>query len=162
MAFTRGATSHASSSASGPVTWITCMIATPGSAARRSLYVPLVSRSTSWSVLTPAARCCATIPLASCRLVSSTDATPGGITRAICAMRSSAITPGPLGIAETSPSADAPCRIAVHASSTLPMQQTFTRGVTVGSIGPSSWPLFSPPRRQGDAKDAKSEVCLSP
>jgi hypothetical protein len=39
---------------------------------------------------------------------------------------------GNLGIAETSPIADAPASIAIHASSMLPMQQIFTRGRAVG------------------------------
>jgi hypothetical protein len=38
-------------------------------------------------------------------------------------MRSSSITPGPLGIAETRPIADAPAAIAARASSALAMQQ---------------------------------------
>ena len=44
---------------------------------------------------------------------------------------SSGITPGPLGISETSPNAEAPYRTASSASSTLPMQQIFTRHVMV-------------------------------
>jgi hypothetical protein len=46
-------------------------------------------------------------------------------------MRSSLMTPGPLGMCETSPSADAPHWMARAASSTLPMQQILTRGVCV-------------------------------
>ena len=38
----------------------------------------------------------------------------------------SAIGPGPLGIADTSPMADAPAAIASRASSRSAMQQTFT------------------------------------
>jgi hypothetical protein len=41
------------------------------------------------------------------------------------------MTPGPLGMFETKPSADAPHAMARAASSTLPMQQIFTRGVRV-------------------------------
>lgn len=48
----------------------------------------------------------------------------------IAAINSAAITPGPLGIPETSPSADAPQPIASLASSGLLMQQIFTRGLT--------------------------------
>src|SRR5258706_178920 len=48
--------------------------------------------------------------------------------RATAAIVSSAITPGPLGIAETSPRAEAPRRTARRASSTPWMQQTFRRG----------------------------------
>jgi hypothetical protein len=61
-------------------------------------------------------------------------ATPGGTRAAISAISLSPITPGPLGIAETSPSAEAPARTAVHASSTEEMQQTLMRGLEVGSI----------------------------
>jgi hypothetical protein len=43
-------------------------------------------------------------------------------------MSSSEITPGPLGISDTKPIADAPKRIAVCASSILLIQQIFTRG----------------------------------
>src|SRR5262245_37713399 len=45
----------------------------------------------------------------------------------MAAMRASGIGPGPLGIAETSPSASAPCSIASSASSTEAMQQIFRR-----------------------------------
>jgi len=38
----------------------------------------------------------------------------------------------PLGIRETRPKADAPASTAIAASSTLAMQQIFTRGVRVG------------------------------
>src|SRR5258708_31222482 len=72
---------------------------------------------------------------ASCRLVSRKDPTPGGTVRAISAIVSSAITPGPLGIAETRPRAEAPWRMAIQASLTLRMQQTFTRGRLVASTG---------------------------
>jgi hypothetical protein len=41
---------------------------------------------------------------------------PGGIVAAISAIKLSAIGPGPLGISETNPIADAPCSIAIHAS----------------------------------------------
>jgi len=68
------------------------------------------------------------MPAGSCWLVSRNVATPGGATAAISAIRSSEITPGPLGMAETSPSADAPWRMASQASCTLAMQQILTRG----------------------------------
>ena len=55
----------------------------------------------------------------------------GGTLAAIRPMSSSPITPGPLGMCETKPSADAPQSTATAASSTLPMQQIFTRGVRV-------------------------------
>jgi hypothetical protein len=47
---------------------------------------------------------------------------------------SSAITPGPLGMAETRPSAAAPCRMAIPASAALRMQRILTRGRTA-SLG---------------------------
>ena len=47
------------------------------------------------------------------------DVTPGGITDAISEINPSDITPGPLGIWETSPIAEAPQFIAVLASSML-------------------------------------------
>ena len=59
------------------------------------------------------------IDVLSCLLVSRKVETPGGIVLAMVAIVSSGITPGPLGMAETSPIADAPCSIAIHASSTL-------------------------------------------
>jgi hypothetical protein len=37
-------------------------------------------------------------------------------------------------MAETSPTADAPCSIASHASATLAVQQIFTRGFSVAFI----------------------------
>jgi len=52
----------------------------------------------------------------------------GGIDAAILAMSSSEITPGPLGISETSPRAEAPAEMAMRASATLWMQQTLTGG----------------------------------
>jgi hypothetical protein len=66
--------------------------------------------------------------------VSRNELTPGGIVAAISAIRVSGIGPGPLGIAETRPTADAPCSIASHASSTLAIQQILTRGFVVGFI----------------------------
>ena len=55
---------------------------------------------------------------------------------AISAICRSLITPGPLGMCETRPKADAPYSMANAASSTLPMQQIFTRGVTVALMQP--------------------------
>jgi hypothetical protein len=52
----------------------------------------------------------------------------GGTIAAISAMVSSAMTPGPLGMAETNPNAAAPWRIAICASAALLMQQILTRG----------------------------------
>jgi hypothetical protein len=66
--------------------------------------------------------------------VSRNELTPGGIVAAISAIKSSGIGPGPLGIADTSPTADAPASIAIQASSMLAIQQIFTRGFFVGFI----------------------------
>jgi hypothetical protein len=38
------------------------------------------------------------------------------------------MTPGPLGISDTNPTADAPHSTAMRASNALAMQQTLTRG----------------------------------
>ena len=67
--------------------------------------------------------------------VSRNELTPGGMVAAISAIKLSGIGPGPLGIAETNPTADAPCSIAIQASATLAMQQIFTRGFTIGLAG---------------------------
>jgi len=56
--------------------------------------------------------CCATIRRRILQAGQQNESTPGGMVAAICAMVSSGITPGPLGIAETSPTADAPCATA--------------------------------------------------
>jgi len=50
------------------------------------------------------------------------------------AMVLSGITPGPLGISETSPNADAPYRMESHASLALAMQQILILGLRKGSI----------------------------
>src|ERR1700684_2267968 len=65
---------------------------------------------------------------ASCLDVSKKVAIGGGIDAAISAICSSEITPGPLGMAETKPTALAPQSIASRASSRLEMQQILTRG----------------------------------
>src|ERR1043165_1092741 len=74
------------------------------------------------------------IAFASCWHVNRNELTPGGIVAAISAISSSGIGPGPLGIADTRPTADAPCSIASRASATLAIQQIFTRGVKNGRI----------------------------
>src|SRR5271169_2310788 len=68
------------------------------------------------------------MPAVSCREVSKNVATGGGTRAAMSAISSSEITPGPLGIAETRPSAAAPCSMARTASSPLEIQQILTRG----------------------------------
>jgi len=62
-------------------------------------------------------------------------ATGGGTRDAIPAINSSAIGPGPLGIADTSPRASAPAATASSASARLAMQQILMRGSSVGFIG---------------------------
>src|SRR5215212_1282595 len=74
------------------------------------------------------------IEAASCLHVSRNELTPGGTVAAISAIKLSGIGPGPLGIADTSPIAEAPASIAIHASSILAMQQIFTRGLVIGFI----------------------------
>ena len=58
----------------------------------------------------------------------------GGTFAAICAISSSEMTPGPLGMWDTSPSAEAPYFIASSASPKLAMQQILTRGWSVGCM----------------------------
>jgi hypothetical protein len=70
----------------------------------------------------------------SCFEVNRKEETEGGTILAMSAMVLSGITPGPLGISETNPKADASCRMASHASLTLPMQQILTLGLWKGSI----------------------------
>ncbi len=61
---------------------------------------------------------------------------------AISRINSSLMGPGPLGISETSPSADAPMRMTAQASSTLAIQQILTRGFTGGfHLTPLLWIL---------------------
>ena len=60
-------------------------------------------------------------------LVRRNVAIPGGTPATISAIPSSGIGPGPLGMADTRPSAEAPCSIARRASSGFWMQQIFTR-----------------------------------
>jgi hypothetical protein len=67
------------------------------------------------------------IPAAPVSLVSRNVAMGGPTEAAIRAIVGSSITPGPLGIAPTSPSASAPCAIARRASSGEAMQQILIR-----------------------------------
>jgi hypothetical protein len=60
-------------------------------------------------------------------LVRRNVAIGGGTLETISEISLSSITPGPLGISDTKPSADAPYFIAKFASSTDDMQQIFTR-----------------------------------
>jgi hypothetical protein len=61
--------------------------------------------------------------------VSKKVATGGGIFCAMERINSSPMGPGPLGILATSPMADAPCCMAVWASSIEAMQQILTWGI---------------------------------
>lgn len=99
-----------------------------GNAWRRSRCVPRVRESTSWIVVVRQRRCWAMIASESVSAVRRNVATAGGTDAAISAMRFSAITPGPLGMGETSPSAAAPCASAVRASAADLMQQILTSG----------------------------------
>src|SRR5881227_404710 len=74
------------------------------------------------------------MPAASCLHVSRNELTPAGTVAAISAIKLSGIGPGPLGISDTNPIADAPASIAIHASSMLAIQQIFTRGLVVAFI----------------------------
>src|SRR5260221_12570764 len=65
---------------------------------------------------------------ASWRLVSRKVPMAGGTRAAMSAISASSITPGPVGMDDTSPSAEAPARTARAASSALPMQQILMRG----------------------------------
>src|ERR1700719_2159327 len=60
--------------------------------------------------------------------VSRTVAIGGGTTAVMRAMAASSITPGPLGMDETRPKAEAPYAMASRASAGDLMQQIFTRG----------------------------------
>src|SRR6185503_4656588 len=95
------------------------------------------------------------IDAASCKQVSRNELTPGGTIAAISAIRSSAIGPGPLGIADTRPIALAPASIAIHASVILAMQQILTRGFVVGFIEHQVDGSGFTQRRKGQSKDAK-------
>src|SRR5947208_3320022 len=71
-----------------------------------------------------------------CSLVRRTVAIGGGTVSAIRAIASSEMTPGPLGIAETRPNAEAPQPIASTASAGDLMQQILTLGrVCTGCVG---------------------------
>jgi hypothetical protein len=70
----------------------------------------------------------------SCFEVNRKEETEGGTILVMFAMVLSEITPGPLGISETNPKADAPYRMASLASLTLEMQQILTLGLWKGSI----------------------------
>jgi hypothetical protein len=142
IASTCGATRAASSTDSGPVTWTTCTIEIPGSALFRSRYVPSVRWSHIWIVFVLQNRCCSMMSATLCRDVSKNVPTAGGTVAAISAICSSLMTPGPLGMCETRPSADAPHSTAKAASSTLLMQQIFTRGVRDAGM---RFPLCFPP-----------------
>src|SRR6266550_2889459 len=102
----------------------------PGSASRSAACTPGSTSSTSCKVLVPQYRCCAMIGSTVVSQVRRNVATPGGTVYAISRMRDSGMGPGPLGIRDTRPMADAPIRTASAASSSEAMQQTLTRGGT--------------------------------
>jgi hypothetical protein len=86
---------------------------------------------------------------ASCRLVSRNEPTAGGRATAISAIKGSGMTPGPLGISDTRPTAEAPESMAVQASSTLAMQQILIL-VTGMAFSVVSQPV-RPPAKSGPA-----------
>jgi hypothetical protein len=129
-ASTCGATDRACVSDSSPVTWTTCTSSTPGRSARSRPSSAKGTWSTGCNVVVPAAACWAAMSSACVRAVSRDVRT--GLPRmavATSATHVSLITPGPLGMAETSPSTATPACAASRASATLAMQQAFTSGV---------------------------------
>src|SRR2546425_577102 len=76
-------------------------------------------------------RCCAMMSGTVRLLVNRNVGMGGGTDAAISAMSSSEITPGPLGILETSPRAEAPAEMPPCPSAALWMQQTLTGGLVV-------------------------------
>src|SRR6185503_5098445 len=134
---TRGAAARASSTASGPATWITCTSRVVGSRRRRRRSSASATASTSCTAVVPQRRCCSAMASASVRHVSRKVSVGYGTAAAMAVIVSSGIGPGPLGIAETRPIADAPAPIASRASSRSAMQQTLTKGTrtSVPAIG---------------------------
>jgi hypothetical protein len=78
------------------------------------------------------------------REVKRNVATGGGTIPAISAIRSSEMTPGPLGISDTNPRAEAPAAIAAVASEDDEMQHIFTRGAFMVGMGGANrlWPTL--------------------
>src|SRR5262249_45041750 len=107
---------------------------TRGKARRIVTYARVSTASTICTVFTPVFATCSAIASPSVRLVRKNLATCGGTERAIRAMSSSSIGPGPLGIAATRPIAHAPCSSAISASCTDAMQHTFKRVATLALL----------------------------
>src|SRR6266436_3438957 len=82
-------------------------------------------------VLVPQRRCWVTMVSTDVAEVSRKVPIAGGMCRAMSAIASSEITPGPLGMAETSPTAEAPQEIAARASASEAMQQILIRGIVL-------------------------------
>src|SRR5262245_1200782 len=116
---------------------MTCTSRMPGSRRRSWRSSERDTWSTSWTAVVPQRRCCSAIASASVSAVSRKVSVGYGTAAATAAITSSAIGPGPLGIAETRPIADAPAPIASRASSRSAMQQTLTNGTrtSVPAIG---------------------------
>jgi hypothetical protein len=76
--------------------------------------------------------------------VSRKVATEGGTVSAISLMRDSEMGPGPLGIRDTRPIADAPISTARAASSSDAMQQILTLGRTDSMYGNCIQLVFGP------------------
>ena len=69
---------------------------------------------------------------ASTRDVSRKDSAVTPIPAAMAAIIESGMTPGPLGMADTKPMAEAPAEMAARASPRLAMQQILTAGRLMG------------------------------
>jgi len=95
--------------------------------------------------------------------VSKNVAIGGGTVMAMRAMVDSSTTPGPLGMDETRPSADAPCAMASRASSGDLMQQIFTRGrINYGGRIKNECAYGKPRLESADAKRSRknsSRIC---
>ena len=100
----------------------------PGNSERSRECTAAGKWSQSWSVFVRQRRCCAIMTSGELALVRRNVAMGGGTVTAIEAMSSSEITPGPLGIEDTRPTAEAPQAIASCASSGDLMQQILILG----------------------------------
>ncbi len=94
--------------------------------------------------------------------VSRNVATEGETAATISRIMDSGMTPGPLGIADTSPSAEAPASTAILASSALAMQHTLTRGIEAGwrekSVVPDRCLMLLPEKKARPGNSATLSV----
>src|SRR5688572_31669972 len=98
----------------------------PGSSLRNRRSSASSRASTSCTAVVPQRRCCAATSSASVSAVSRKVSVGRGTAAAMRAISASSIGPGPLGMAETRPMAEAPAPMASRASSRSAMQQIFT------------------------------------